>query len=143
MGAFSVTSNLKNTYGTVKMNIEKEIADSERVKLGSFFADSSKVSISTAINAGKKIGVASHISSVVTQDVPSFTFWSTSPEKQLIEIDVDHAIKTLERMSSRRDVKMSKAYRDILRSIFHLTEKERRRAGIKKGRIGSQHRYET
>ena len=76
IGAFTVTSDLKNTYGTVRMNINGRKIDSKKIKLGSFIADFAKTSISTSIYAGKKIGVSSHVHGVVYDDVPSFTFWA-------------------------------------------------------------------
>ena len=54
VGAMTVTSDLKNTYGTVRMEIDSNPTDSGTTKLGAFIADHAKISISTSIYAGKK-----------------------------------------------------------------------------------------
>lgn len=132
VGAFSVTSNLKNTYGTVRVDVKGESRDSKMLKLGVFLADCSKVSISTAIYAGKKIGVSSHIHGVITEDVPSFTLWAASLGGRTVELRLSSAIETLERMASRRGVKVTGAEKKLLEKIFELTEGERMRIGVKK-----------
>ncbi|NIN52522.1 MAG: hypothetical protein GTN80_05220 [Nitrososphaeria archaeon] len=135
IGAFSVTSNLKNTYGTIKMNINGETLNSERIKLGVFLADYSKVSISTAIYAGRKIGVSSHVHGIVTRDVPSFTHWALSIGEQPTEIYLDSALEIAQRMLERRSQKMEDERKELIKKVFEATEGDRMRVGIKKGRF--------
>jgi len=135
LGAQAVTSNLKNTYGTIKMDIMGERIDTGMIKLGVFFADHSKISISTAIYAGKKIGVASQVHGVVTDDVPSFTFWAVSLGKQPYEILLESALATQRRMFSRRGVEQKKCDVELLTHIYEMTIEERMKKGVKRGRI--------
>lgn len=132
IGALSVISNLKNTYGSIKMNVSGERLDSGLMKLGAFFADFSKVSISTAIYAGKKIGVASHIHGVIMEDVPSFTIWASSLGKQPHEIFIKSAIETQRRMMSRRNVEQKEMHTILMQNVFDETEDERLKKGVKK-----------
>jgi UDP-N-acetylglucosamine diphosphorylase/glucosamine-1-phosphate N-acetyltransferase len=135
LGAQMVTSNLKNTYGTVKMNIAGERVNSGLIKLGVLFADYSKASIATAIYAGKRIGVASQIHGVVTDDVPSFTSWAASLGKQPYEILLESALETQKRMFSRRGVEQKKCDIDLLTHVYDVTMQERMRIGVKRGTI--------
>ncbi len=133
MGASSVVSNLKNTYGTVKVNVDGRRMDSGRMKLGVFLADYSKVSISTAIYAGKRVGVSSHIHGVVDVDVPSFTLWGKSLGWQPREIFLDSAIETQRRIFDRRGIEQKVVHVDLMRRVFEMTEAERMRMGVKRG----------
>ena len=135
IGAFTVTSDLKNTYGTVRMNINGRKIDSKKIKLGSFIADFAKTSISTSIYAGKKIGVSSHVHGVVYDDVPSFTFWAKSLGHEPIEIFLKSAIKTQKRMFERRNIRQKRVHKELLKYIFKITKEERRKAGVVKKRI--------
>jgi UDP-N-acetylglucosamine diphosphorylase/glucosamine-1-phosphate N-acetyltransferase len=73
IGAMTTTSDLKMTYGNIKMNsINGSKIDTGQNKVGSFLADMSKTSIGTLIHSGRRIGVSSHLYGLVSQDVPSF-----------------------------------------------------------------------
>ncbi len=132
MGAASVVSNLKNTYGTVKVNVDGRRMDSGRTKLGVFLSDYSKVSVSTAIYAGKRVGVSSHVHGLVDEDVPSFTLWGRSLGWQPREVFLDSAIEIQGRMFVRRGVEQKNVHVELMRRVFEMTEGERLRMGVKK-----------
>jgi len=137
VGAMAVTSDLKNNYGTVRTEIDGELADSGTTKLGAFIADHSKVSISTAIYAGKKIGVASHASGLIDTDVPSFTIWGTPHGQRPHEVFLESALETQRRMADRRRARFTEAQERLMRFIFDATRDERLRKGVKRGRLSS------
>ena len=135
LGALTTNSDLKNTYGTIKMSINGERIDTGLTKLGTFIGDMVKTGIGTLIFAGKKIGISSHIYGLVHEDVPSFTIYAKSMGLEPIEMYVDSAIETQRRMMSRRGKKLTKHEEELIRNIFKMTSKEREEAGVKKGRF--------
>ena len=75
IGAMSATSDLKMTYGNIKMNRGKnKKVDTGHNKMGSFFADMVKTSVGTLIYSGLRIGVSSHLHGPVAQDVQALLF---------------------------------------------------------------------
>lgn len=133
LGAMTTNSDLKDTYGTVKMTIKGERLDSGRIKVGSFIADNVKTSIGTYIYTGKKIGVASQIHGYVPEDVPSFTIYAKSMGYRLFEVNVKSAIEAQKRMMERRGIEQKKEDADLLRKVFMMSKEERYKAGVIKG----------
>ncbi|MCP8323674.1 MAG: hypothetical protein L6N96_05815 [Candidatus Methylarchaceae archaeon HK02M2] len=133
IGAMTTNSDLKNTYGTVKVRIKEEMIDSGETKIGNFIADNVKTSIGTTIYTGKKLGVASHLHSYVVQDVPSFTIYAKGLGCRLFEVDIESAIETQRNMMKRRGVEQMKEDADLLRKLFEKTQEERYKAGVIKG----------
>ena len=72
LGAGTCVSNLKNTYGTVRVVHDGQKIDTGMQFLGAVFGDYSKSAINTSIFTGKRIGVGSMLYGMVTSDVPSF-----------------------------------------------------------------------
>ncbi len=135
LGAMTTNSDLKDTYGTVKVVLGDKRVDTGSRKVGCFIGDMVKTSIGTLIYTGKKIGVSSHLHGVVYEDVPSFTIYAKSLGVDLVELYLESAIETQRRMMSRRGKVLSKAEEELIRRLFEITEKERREAGVKKGRF--------
>jgi len=135
IGAMTTNSDLKDTYGTVKMMIKGEKIDSGRIKVGCFIADNVKTSIGTYIYTGKKIGVASQIHGYVPDDVPSFTIYAKSMGYRLFEVDVESAIEAQKRMMERRGIEQTKEDADLLRKVFMMSKEERYKAGVIKGKF--------
>ena len=128
VGAMTTTSDLKMTYGNIKMGK----VDTGQNKIGSFVSDMVKTSIGTLIYSGKRIGVSSHLHSLVAQDVPSFTIYGTGIGAKNAELELSSAIETQKKMMRRRSLTMSKAYEDMIRSVFSMTALERKRVGVRK-----------
>ncbi|HVT83209.1 MAG TPA: putative sugar nucleotidyl transferase [Phycisphaerae bacterium] len=77
LGAGTTTSNMKNTYGTVKMPLNGVDESSGRLFLGAIIGDHAKLGIGTYLSTGSVVGFASHV--VVPRPprfVPSFA-WVT------------------------------------------------------------------
>jgi len=135
IGAATTTSDLKNTYGTVKVNVEGKKIDTGLVKVGCFIGDHAKTSIGTQIYTGKKIGVASHVHGFITEDVPSFTLWAKSLGAEPTELYLESVIETQRRVFARRGVKQTREDVELLKKLFRLTAQERRKAGVVKRRF--------
>ncbi|MCD6529632.1 hypothetical protein J7L06_05035 [Candidatus Bathyarchaeota archaeon] len=135
IGAGTVVSDLKNTYGTVKMRFGDRRVDTKLMKIGCFISDHSKLSIGTMVYSGKRIGFFSHVHGFVTEDVPSFTIWAKSLGAEPVELRLESAIETQRRVYGRRNVKQTEVDVDLLKRIYRLTVEERRKAGVARGTL--------
>jgi UDP-N-acetylglucosamine diphosphorylase / glucose-1-phosphate thymidylyltransferase / UDP-N-acetylgalactosamine diphosphorylase / glucosamine-1-phosphate N-acetyltransferase / galactosamine-1-phosphate N-acetyltransferase len=137
IGAMTTTSDLKMTYGNIKMNSGKnKKIDTGQNKIGSFFADMVKTSIGTLIYSGRRIGVSSHLHGLVAQDVPSFTIYGTSIGVRNVELKLESIIETQRKMMKRRNQTMTKAYEQLVEDLFVRTAKDRKGIGVRKGNFG-------
>jgi len=135
LGAATTNSDLKDTYGTVQVVTGGKKVDTGQMKVGCFIGDHAKTSIGTQIYTGRKIGVASHVHGFVTGDVPSFTIWAKSLGAKSVELELESAIKTQERVLSRRGVKQTREDVELLKKLFEITAGEREEAGVVKERF--------
>lgn len=132
IGAFTVTSDLKNTYGEIRVYFNNKWINTGLQKLGSFIGDHVKTGISTQIYGGKYIGCFSHVLGLVYTNIPPFTIWDGYSRK-LYELNIDKAIETAIRMYRRRDVEMIPEEKEYIKYIYQKTKHYRE--GAIKGRI--------
>lgn len=125
LGAMFTNSDLKNTYGTVKVTIRGKKTDSGVRKLGGMVGDHAKGSIGSLLYTGKKVGVCSQIHGVVDEDVPSFIYYGKNAGFPTWEILPDPVIKSAKIVMGRRDVKMTDAYERLIRHVFEITQADR------------------
>lgn len=130
IGAGTNISNLKNTYGTIRMETTGGRVDTGMVKLGAFLADYSKTAIGSLIYSGRKLGVCSQAHGHLTNDVPSFTIYAKDLGSKSCEIQLESACETQKRMLSRRGLKQTETDVNLLQSIFKSTMDERRNSGV-------------
>jgi UDP-N-acetylglucosamine diphosphorylase/glucosamine-1-phosphate N-acetyltransferase len=136
IGAMTTTSDLKMTYGNIKMSSGKnKKIDTGQNKMGSFFADMVKTSIGTLIYSGRRIGVSSHLHGLVAQDVPSFTIYGTSIGARNVELQINSIIETQRKMMRRRNQMMTKAYEQMIEDLFSITAPDRKRTGVRRGKF--------
>jgi glucose-1-phosphate thymidylyltransferase len=124
VGAGTVFSDLKNTYGVVKMSVNGVVTSSGKIKLGSFVSDYSKIAIGTMIYSGKWIGISSHVYNIVDRDIPSFTIWRNGLFE---EMNIEKAIEIQARMFSRRDIIQKSYHKNLLKHLFNMTRENRRK----------------
>jgi len=129
MGAGTTNSDLKTTYGEIKMYGQ---ATGQKF-LGCVIGDFSKTAINTSIYTAKGIGVSSFVYGTVTKDVPSFCNHLAQYEP-LVELPVEVAQKVQAAMFERRKVKQTAIDKKLLEDIFSLTAEWRKKAGVKKGK---------
>jgi UDP-N-acetylglucosamine diphosphorylase/glucosamine-1-phosphate N-acetyltransferase len=125
LGAMFTNSDLKNTYGTIKVTIRGKRVDSGTRKLGGMIGDHVKASIGSLLYTGKKVGVCSQIHGAVDEDVPSFTFYGKNAGFPTWEILPDPVIKTARTVMGRRGVEMTAADEQLVRHVFAITQSER------------------
>ncbi len=136
LGAGTTVSNLKNTYGTIRVRVGEEVVETGRVFHGPLVGDHVKSAIGTLVFSGKVIGAFSHIYGTVTDDVPPFTVHARPLLSDLYELTLESALETARRMMSRRGVTPSPAFEKAVKAAFELTAEERRAAGVRRGRFG-------
>jgi len=135
LGAGCTFSNLKNTYGNVRLDLEGKRGDSGMLKLGPVIGDMAKLSIGALVHAGKAIGTGSHVSGLAARSVPSFTFYDSGSGRE-VELLLESVLETQRRMMERRGMALGRAEEALIRRVFASTAKERKKAGVKKGRLG-------
>lgn len=131
LGAMTTTSDLKMTYGNVKVAGRDTGLDN----VGVFIADMAKTSIGTLVYSGTKIGVSAHLHGLVTKDVPSFSIWGAGIGAKSAELELSSAIETQKKMMSRRGQAMSKAYEKMIKNVFLMTAADRKKAGVRKAKF--------
>jgi UDP-N-acetylglucosamine diphosphorylase/glucosamine-1-phosphate N-acetyltransferase len=125
IGAMTTNSDLKNTYGTIRVSLEGYgQVDSGELKLGCFLADHVKLGIGVHISGGSVIGIGSNIFGVhsAPKTVPPFTWGGENFHEYRINGMIDVARKVM----GRRKQEMSPAYEQLLRDVFAMTRANRR-----------------
>ncbi|MEA1964260.1 MAG: putative sugar nucleotidyl transferase [Candidatus Aerophobetes bacterium] len=124
LGALTTTSDLKNTYGSVKVILKGKEVDTKQMKVGSFIGDHTKTGIGTLIDTGSVIGVASNIfgGGVTPKFIPSFS-WGGGDG--FVENRLDKVIEVARIVMQRRGVKQTEEDKNLLKKIYQLTRKER------------------
>lgn len=125
LGAMFTNSDLKNTYGTVKVIVRGKKVDSGTRKLGCMVGDHSKASIGSLLYTGKKVGVCCQIHGTVEEDIPSFTFYGKSVGYPTWELLPDPVIQAAKTVMSRRSIEMTESDERVLREVFSVTQPER------------------
>jgi UDP-N-acetylglucosamine diphosphorylase / glucose-1-phosphate thymidylyltransferase / UDP-N-acetylgalactosamine diphosphorylase / glucosamine-1-phosphate N-acetyltransferase / galactosamine-1-phosphate N-acetyltransferase len=113
LGAGTVTSNLKNTYGTVSLWTPGGVRDTGTMKLGSFFGDHVKTGIGLRLTTGSVVGAGSNVygSAMPPKFVPPFS-WGEGD--QLSTYALEKFLDTAERAMSRRQVALGSRARQQL-----------------------------
>jgi len=126
LGAGTTTSNLKNTYGTVRMPLNAVEEESGRQFLGSIIADHAKLGIGTYLATGSVVGFASHVVAPrPPKFVPSFA-WVTPAEggvaasgarlagsASIARIDFEKVVALARTVMGRRHVEFTQAHHDL------------------------------
>ncbi|MEX2188628.1 MAG: putative sugar nucleotidyl transferase [Pirellulales bacterium] len=128
LGAGTCNSDLKNTYGTVKMDYGRERVDTRMQFVGAVIGDYAKTAINTGIFTGKTIGVCSMVYGFVTTNVPSFTNYARL-FGQVTESPPDVLVATQARMFARRNVPQRPCDIELIHAMYELTQHERQMAG--------------
>ncbi|MGD2174411.1 MAG: hypothetical protein PVJ27_03325, partial [Candidatus Brocadiaceae bacterium] len=124
LGAGTSNSDLKNTYGEVRLDVRGRRVETGMQFFGCAIGDYTKSAINTSIFTGKLVGVNSMLYGYVGQNVPSFCNYARS-FGQMTECSLEQAIITQKRMFARRDVEQTEDDIELLGAVFELTREER------------------
>ncbi len=124
MGADTVNSNLLNTYGDVKVEIEGNIINTKHTFLGMAMGEHTKTAINTTIMTGSVFGFACNIitPSYPPKYLPSFTWYSSH---DMMVYGLEKALHVAKITMKMRNIEMTTAEEQLFRTVFQLTEKER------------------
>jgi UDP-N-acetylglucosamine diphosphorylase / glucose-1-phosphate thymidylyltransferase / UDP-N-acetylgalactosamine diphosphorylase / glucosamine-1-phosphate N-acetyltransferase / galactosamine-1-phosphate N-acetyltransferase len=128
LGAGTSNSDLKNTYGNVKMEYRGEQAPTGMQFVGCMMGDYAKSAINTGIFTGKTIGCCSMLYGFVTTNVPSFVNYARL-FGQVTELPPEVMVATQQRMFARRNVTQRECDIALIHAMYDLTRNERQLAG--------------
>ena len=128
LGAGTCNSDLKNTYGNVKMDYRGEPVPTGMQFVGCIMGDYAKTAINTGIFTGKTVGCCSMLYGFVTTNVPSFVNYARS-FGQVTELPPEVMLATQQRMFARRSVEQRECDIRLIQSMYDLTRHERQLAG--------------
>jgi UDP-N-acetylglucosamine diphosphorylase/glucosamine-1-phosphate N-acetyltransferase len=105
LGAGTTNSDLKNTYGSIRMRLGGQDLDTGRRLLGAVIGDHTKIGINQSIPTGATIGFGVNVftSAVVPKYVPSFA-WLT--DAGLAQADPRRLVETARVVMARRNVEL-------------------------------------
>jgi glucose-1-phosphate thymidylyltransferase len=128
LGAGTCNSDLKNTYGPVKMDYRGEQVSTGMQFVGCIMGDYAKSAINTGISTGKTVGCCSMVYGFVTTNVPSFVNYARL-FGQVTELPPEVMIATQQRMFARRGVEQRPCDTALIHAMYALTRNERQLAG--------------
>ena len=113
LGAGTITSNLKVTYGPVHLWTPSGVRDTGMQFLGTFFGDHAKTGIGTVLTTGSVLGAGANVfgSEVQPRVVPPFA-WGEANQYETYR--VDKFLEAAERMMARRNVTLDDRMRVVL-----------------------------
>src|SRR5690606_34700880 len=118
LGAQTNVSNLKNTYGPIAVQVERDqpAENTGRMYLGPVIGDYVRTAIGTRILTGSVVGTGAMLalSGFAPKFVERFAFLT---DKGPEHYEIDKFIETANRMMSRRDMALSAAEEARLRTL--------------------------
>jgi len=117
LAAGTITSNLKATYGPIRLHMmlpdgSRETIHTGRQFLGAMIGDFAKTGINASIPCGARIGVAATVGGAVPEAVVAFTNTLANGRST-----AEQAATILERMMARRGLEMLPADRELLEAL--------------------------
>jgi UDP-N-acetylglucosamine diphosphorylase / glucose-1-phosphate thymidylyltransferase / UDP-N-acetylgalactosamine diphosphorylase / glucosamine-1-phosphate N-acetyltransferase / galactosamine-1-phosphate N-acetyltransferase len=122
LGAGTTTSNLKNTYGPVRLEVDGELIETGRTNLGTLFGDHAKTAIGTMLATGTVVSAGANVFGTPTPPkyIPPFA-WGCSGSERMSE---DGFLRVAERVMARRNVAFSPERRESLRQALKRSTRQ-------------------
>jgi UDP-N-acetylglucosamine diphosphorylase/glucosamine-1-phosphate N-acetyltransferase len=116
LGALTTTSNLKNTYGPVRLDVAGVRIETGRQNLGTLFGDHAKTAIGTMLATGTVVSAGANVFGAPTPPkyVPPFAWGADGQER----LTADGFLRVAERVMTRRNVDMTPERRRSLERTF-------------------------
>ena len=116
LGAGTITSDLKNTYGPVRLDAGGTAIDTGLLFLGTLLGDHAKTAIGTLLGTGTIVGAGANLFDTVRAPkyVPPFA-WGGSGRERMTK---DGFLRIAERVLPRRDVALDDATRGSLARVY-------------------------
>jgi len=116
LGALTTTSNLKNTYGTVALEVAGSRIATNRQFVGTLFGDHVKTAIGTMLGTGTVVGAGANLfgPEAVPKYVPPFAWGNAARER----MDETNFLKIAGRAMPRRGVELTTERRSSLSATY-------------------------
>ena len=123
LGAGTTNSNLKNTYGNVRVQFNDRTIDSGEIFVGMVMGDHTKAGINSSFNTGNIVGFSCNVIGryPVPRFVPSFSWYA----ERIQTYHLDNALEVARRTMSRRQKTLSEAEEALFQKIHELTQEAR------------------
>jgi UDP-N-acetylglucosamine diphosphorylase/glucosamine-1-phosphate N-acetyltransferase len=115
LGAGTITSNLKNTYGNVALWTPQGQRDTGLQFLGTLFGDHVKTGIGLRLTTGTVLGAGANVYGNMPPKVVAPFSWGDTPPYTVYH--ADKFVETAQRMMSRRHVELSERARRHLQAM--------------------------
>jgi hypothetical protein len=117
LGAGTITSNLKNTYGTVQLWTPDGIRETGLQFLGALFGDHAKTGIGLTLTTGTVLGAGANVygSQMPPKAVPPFAWGEAG---NFADYRADKFLDVAERMMARRHVTLGERSRAQLLASY-------------------------
>lgn len=128
LGALTTTSDLKNNYGAVRLEVDGKVLETGLKKVGSFLGDHVKTRIGCLLSTGTVVGLGANLFgdlTLVDRWVPEFA-WGYGPDRS--EYALDKFLETAEIVMGRREETLGEAERAALTAAFVATAGSRERS---------------
>jgi UDP-N-acetylglucosamine diphosphorylase/glucosamine-1-phosphate N-acetyltransferase len=115
LGAGTTTSNLKNTYGPVRLEVHGTRIETGRANLGTLFGDHAKTAIGTMLDTGTVVGAGANVfgAPAPPKHVPAFA-WGGGGER----VTEEGFLMVARRVLARREVSWSDERQESLRRTY-------------------------
>ncbi len=116
LGAGTTTSNLKNTYGEIRLSAPGGTIDTGRTNLGSLVGDHAKTAIGTLLPTGTIVGAGASVFGApnASKYIPPFAWGSGGSAP----VDEEGFLRIAARVLPRRQVDFTEARRESLRRTY-------------------------
>lgn len=114
LGALTTTSDLKNNYGVVKIQVDSHSINTGTIKFGSMIGDFTKIGIGTMLNTGTIIDVGCNlVSPSIKGYVPAFS-WLDSKQRYKL----DRFIEDTKKIMARRNQTMNPNLEELIKNLY-------------------------
>jgi len=123
LGASTVTSNLKNTYGPIRITLHGVRHETGLVNLGTLFGDHVKTAIGTMLPTGCVIGVGASLFGT-TRPAPDIAPFTWGLDAHGLVLEAGRFVEIAARILPRRDVAVDDATRRYLAAVWGAATRE-------------------
>jgi UDP-N-acetylglucosamine diphosphorylase/glucosamine-1-phosphate N-acetyltransferase len=115
LGAGTITSNLKNTYGPVRLEVRDTRIETGRLNLGTLFGDHAKTAIGMMLSTGTVVSAGANVfGAAAPKYVPPFAWGSGGTER----VSEEGFLRVAERVLGRRHVEFTAVVRNSLQRMY-------------------------
>jgi UDP-N-acetylglucosamine diphosphorylase/glucosamine-1-phosphate N-acetyltransferase len=128
IGAGTSTSDLKNNYGSIRVELEAGVVDSGLTFFGMVMGDHVKTGIHTMFNTGSVVGVMASVygGGLPPKYIPCFSW---ADPKGMSAYVLEKALADARKVMGRRNRELTPAQEKLLIAVFERTRAERQARG--------------